>query len=85
MLDPFRGRAPRTMRFCTILALCGASLIVVGGLGVLILPVVPLSASTHTALTYVMGFMAAAGFLPLITVVFILWIAYEEGQRRGDW
>ena len=55
--DPFRGRsprgrAPRTIRFCTILVHCGAALIVVGCLlGVLIVP---------TALTFVMGLIAAA-------------------------
>ena len=52
--DPFRGRAPRTIRFCTILVHCGAALIVVGCLGVLIVP---------TALTFVLGLIAAAGFL----------------------
>ena len=42
--DPFRGRAPRgraprTIRSCTILVHCGAALIVVGCLlGVLIVP-----------------------------------------------
>ena len=45
------GRAPRTIRFCTILVHCGAALIVVGCLGVLIVP---------TALTFVMGLIAAA-------------------------
>lgn len=36
--DPFRGRSPCTIRFCTILVHCGAALIVVGCLGVLIVP-----------------------------------------------
>jgi hypothetical protein len=49
--DPIRGRAPRTIRFCTILVHCGAALIVVGCLGVLIVP---------TARTFVMGLVPAA-------------------------
>ena len=49
--DPFRCRAPRTIRFCTILVHCGAALMVVGCLGVLIVP---------TALPVVMGRIAAA-------------------------
>jgi hypothetical protein len=38
-----------------------------------------------TALTFVMGLIAAAGFLLLFMALFILWMVYEEGQRRGDW
>src|SRR6476660_8654155 len=49
--DPFRGRAPRAIRFCTILVHCGAALIVAGCLGVLIVP---------TARTFVLGLIAAA-------------------------